>query len=249
MISVRSFLDDYWQGILHLLYPQTCGACGDVLSGGETLFCFSCEAQMPETGFHRLPQDGHPAFRRFWGRLDTRAIWCSWHMTGEGPLRHLLHALKYRGKPDLAKACGAYYGEQLIHDGVMKGVDAFTFVPMHPRKESARGFNPAREIASGLAEASGLPMHGDWLQRLSDKQLKTRLQSGSQTQKDRFERWESVRQLYVPGRKYSELAGLQSPHVVLVDDVMTTGATLEVCGNLLTEAGATVTLLTLAATG
>ncbi|MBI1192536.1 MAG: hypothetical protein GC205_05105 [Bacteroidetes bacterium] len=236
---------DAIHGLLHLFYPLNCGACGAVMGGGERLFCITCEADLPELGYHRMvvqdqgSKGEHAMARRFWGRLDLEGVWACWAMKGAGPVRELLHRLKYSNRPDLARGCGHYYGETLVRDGALAGIQGIAYVPMTMAKTSARGYNPAREIALGLADASGLPVH---------HKLLTRLPGGkTQTHKDRFERWESVRQLYAPGPDLKRLNPAQCPHVLLVDDVMTTGATFEACGAHLIEAGFKLSVAALAA--
>ncbi len=237
---LQRFAGDCVHGLLHMFYPQVCGACGAVLDAAEPLFCLTCEAELPETDYHRIAQDFNPAARRFWGRVEVQAVWACWQMKGAGPVRDLLHRLKYRSRPDLARACGAYYAELLKGDDALQHLDGFSFVPMDRGKEGARGYNAAREIARGLSECSGLPLFEGLLSRLPGGR--------TQTFKDRFERWESVRKLYGPGPELSKATQHQSGlHLALVDDVMTTGATLEICANILTEAGMKVSLLALAA--
>jgi len=237
--ALKKLCGDAVYGLLHLFYPLNCGACGAVMGGGERLFCLACEADLPELGYHRLAAGDHPMARRFWGRLHLEGVWACWAMKSAGPVRELLHRLKYSNRPDLARGCGRFYGETLVRDGALVGIQAIVYVPMTMAKESARGYNPAREIALGLADASGLPVQDKLLLRLSGGK--------TQTHKDRFERWESVRQLYAPGPGLQRLDSSLYPHLLLVDDVMTTGATFEACGAHLTEAGFKLTVVALAA--
>jgi predicted amidophosphoribosyltransferase len=237
--ELRELARDGIQGLLHLFYPLNCGACGAVMASGDRLFCLTCEADLPEPGYHRLDAEAHPMARRFWGRLELEGVWACWTMKSAGPVRELLHRLKYHNRPDLARGCGRYYGALLMQDGVFQGIQAIAYVPMAPAKEAARGYNPAKEIALGLAEASGLPVRHKVLIRRSGGK--------TQTHKDRFERWESVRRLYGPGPDLARLHPGQGSHLLLVDDVMTTGATFEACGSLLLEAGFKLTIAALAA--
>jgi len=237
--ELREVARDGIQGLLHLFYPLNCGACGAVMASGDRLFCLACEADLPELGYHRLAAEAHPMAKRFWGRLELEGVWACWAMKSAGPVRELLHRLKYSNRPDLARGCGRYYGALLQQDGAFDGIQAIAYVPMASSKESARGYNPAREIALGLAEASGLPVRHKLLIRRSGGK--------TQTHKDRFERWESVRRLYGPGPDLARLNPVACPHLLLVDDVMTTGATLEACGALLLEAGFKLTVAALAA--
>lgn len=254
------FSKDCVQGLQHVFFPQTCAACAEVIASAEGLFCLRCEAGLPETDFHRMPVDAHPVFRRFWGRGQLEGVWCCWHMEGKSGVREVLHALKYRGQPGLARDCGRYYGRILANAGCLQQLDALVFVPMHPKKERKRGFNPAREIAKGLAEAmsaertqgGSIPVPEGVLKRLSDAEAGLDRtfgrQTGSQTKKDRFERWESVSRLYQAGPEHDRWTGSRF-HLGLVDDVLTTGATLEACAGLLVDTGARVTLITLAVSG
>ena len=235
---------DYLDGLLHLFYPEYCGACGTALDAGEPLFCLACEADMPETGYHRMEPWENPALRRFWGRVDLQGVWACWYLGSAGPVRELLHRLKYRGRPDLARDCGRYFAEQLRLDGLAADLEGLAYVPMDRAKEALRGYNPAREIAGGMGEVLGLPLRGDLLRRLPGGK--------TQTHKDRFERWESVRRLYggagdLLQRDGAGMLALSKPHLILVDDVMTTGATLEACALLLQQGGYRVTAAVLAA--
>jgi predicted amidophosphoribosyltransferase len=244
MMRATDLARDYFDGLLHLFYPENCGACGAALGAGEPLFCMACEADMPETGYHRVEAWQNPALRRFWGRVDMQGVWACWYLGSAGPVRELLHRLKYRGRPDLARDCGRYFAEQLRLDGKADDLDGLAYVPMDRAKEAVRGYNPAREIAAGMSEVLELPLRNDLLRRLPGGK--------TQTHKDRFERWESVRRLYGGGGGLPTVPGpaaqdAERAHLVLVDDVMTTGATLEACALLLQQGGFRVTAAVLAA--
>lgn len=233
-----------WDGLRHLLWPLCCPACGRPLHAAETLLCLPCGLALPWTGWHRA--GGHRLERQFWGRLPVEGAWAAWTMARRGRVRRLLHEAKYRGRPELGRALGRAYGERLVRDGVLPAPgrpaagrpDALVPVPMARSRERARGHNPARDIALGLAEASGLPVEEGWLHRREGR--------GSQTRMDRADRWAGLAAVYGPGPALSGERALAGRHLLLVDDVVTSGATLEACGRHLVAAGARLTVVALA---
>jgi len=161
----------------------------------------------------------------FWGRcLLERAAAFSVYNRGSR-IRKLIHLLKYSGRKDIGLMLGGLYGSVLAESGFTTGIDMIVPVPLDPARERRRGYNQSRCIAEGIASHCGLPVRSDILLRTG--------RSGSQTSRGRYERWENVEGLFAVGRP-GDIAG---SHVLLVDDVITTGSTVEACVTALQSAG------------
>jgi predicted amidophosphoribosyltransferase len=228
--------------VLHLLWPRLCPGCRAVLTADEDWCCLECAWQWPWTDYER--QSGHRLERQFWGRMELEAVWAAWHMARGSRVQHFLHEWKYRGRPDLGRAAGRAYGQRVLdaQPALLEREWVLVPVPMAPSKQRSRGHNPAEDLALGIQEAwhdAGVPVRTErqWLQRLEGR--------GSQTRMDRGSRWQGLTQVYRPGARLPER--LDDQAVMLIDDVVTTGATFEACGQLLRERGACLTVLALAA--
>lgn len=211
MHSFRRLADD----LLSLLYPRLCLACSRDLPPFAQTFCVRCKLALPETGFHL--QEENTFTDRFWGRLPLEAGASMLYFRKHGLTQNLLHNLKYRGKREVGLELGRLYGHQLAESPWFRGLDGIIAVPLHPRKERLRGFNQSDCFAQGLSETLKIP---HW-----KKMLIRSVATDSQTKKSRFERLENMQnafQVKNPGR-------LRGKHILLVDDVLTTGATLEAC--------------------
>jgi len=207
-----------------LIFPRVCLACDDPLGRGEEHLCTSCRAQLPYTDYHLLPHDKNPLARRFWGRVPVRHTLSYLRFLRRGRVQHLLHQLKYRGQRDVGLALGRWYGHDLVrHDFQF---DLVVPVPLHPRKLAKRGYNQSDPFAAGLAESLQIPWLATGLRRLEH--------TASQTRKNRLERWKNVAEVF----EAADPAAVQGKHVLVVDDVLTTGATLEACAAALLAAGA-----------
>ncbi|WP_022825693.1 ComF family protein [Hymenobacter norwichensis] len=207
-----------------LIFPKVCLACEEPLSRGEDHLCTICRAQLPYTDYHLLPADANPLARRFWGRVPVRYALSYLRFLRRGRVQHLLHQLKYRGQRDIGLVLGRWYGHDLARQGYQ--FDAVVPVPLHTRKLAKRGYNQSDPFAAGLAESLGIPWHADALRRLEH--------TDSQTRKNRLERWQNVAAVF----EAADVAAIQGKHVLIVDDVLTTGATLEACAAALLAAGA-----------
>ena len=201
--------------LFRLIFPHLCPACEEPLPQGESQICPACFEKLPKTDFH-LTAD-NPAERIFYGRFDFSSVASAFYFSKGSGIQQILHRIKYGGGTDLAEQLAAWYGKQLAAQGWFGSKPLFVPVPLHQKKMYKRGYNQALHIAIGLA--AGIKGAE------ADEYLVRRENSDSQTRKSRFARWENVENLFEPKSK----AIIADRHVVLVDDVLTTGATLEAC--------------------
>lgn len=210
------------EDLFGLFFPRLCPACGRSAPAPRELLCLSCQVKLPQTGFH-LEADN--AFEeRFWGRIPLVAGAALYHFVKGGRTQYLIHQLKYAGNRQVGQAIGRYYGRLLRECPRWQDPELILPVPLHPRKRHRRGYNQSALFAAGLAESMRLPWRDDVLRR--------RHYTASQTRKSRTERMENVLKAFVLTRPQAVAAR----HVLLVDDVLTTGATLEACGRCLLKA-------------
>lgn len=199
--------------------------------------CLPCLARLPRTGFHRLPDNRlHERLASPGVDVARAAAWFTYMKKNE--FAAMIHDAKYHGQWALARDCGRLYGAELMADGFFNGIDLLLPVPMHGSKLRRRGYNQAVEVARGISEATGIPVGNN---------LVARRGHDSQTRRNAWQRWLNARDIYAVERP-AELAG---KHVAVVDDVVTTGATLLACLTALHSAGVphlTTSVTVLAAT-
>jgi ComF family protein len=212
--------------LLALFFPHACLACQQPLVAGERHLCTTCRAELPYTDYHLLPAAQNPLSRRFWGKLPVVHALSYLRFLRHGRVQHLLHQLKYQGQQQVGQALGQLYGAELATAGLGAEFDLIVPVPLHRRKLARRGFNQADAFATGLAASLPCPSSATALRRTEH--------TASQTRKSRAERWQNVAAVFEVAKPH-EVAGR---HILLVDDVLTTGATLEACGAALLAAGA-----------
>ncbi len=218
-----------------LIYPQTCCACRGVLVGGEVHLCGFCRVAMPRTDFCRQPDN--PLVRRFWGRVQLETGTALYYFQKGGRVQQAIHQFKYRGNLKLGVYLGRLLGLSMKKSPHYTDLHLMIPVPLHPAKARSRGFNQSEIICRGLSEVLQIPCRSDLLVRLEE--------TGTQTKKDRFHRWENVSEVF----RVTDEEALVNQHVLLVDDVVTTGATLEACAQrLLDVPGVKVWIATLAIT-
>jgi len=231
-IGLKNIFSDF----LHLLFPEYCYACERTLVPGERIICTYCRLKLPYTQVHLLAPEHNPLAIRFYGKVPIKYTWAYLYFNRAGRVQRLLHALKYKGIQEVGEVLGNWYGHSLREHGLDSAFDMVVPVPLHTRKKRQRGYNQADSFAKGLAQSLGVP----W----SDKVLIRTRNTSSQTHKSRPERWANVADIF----KVVDPISIKTKRILLVDDVMTTGATLEASALTLYQAGcAEVSVCTIAA--
>jgi ComF family protein len=212
-------LSDLRNALLHLAYPHLCSGCGNDSLPGDQWLCLRCQAHLPFTKFEMHQQN--PVDRLFWGRLPLLQATAQCYFTKESLIQDLLHGIKYGGQRELAQFMGRLMGRQLSAAERFAGIDALVPLPLHPSREKKRGYNQATMLCEGMAEAWGIPVWAHAVQRTTATE--------TQTKKNRIARWQNMDGRFLAGNQEQ----LQGKHLLLVDDVVTTGATFEACGRAL----------------
>jgi len=226
-------LQGYAADLVSLLFPQLCPACGEGLVAGEHLICTDCRFNLPYTNFHLLPNN--IVAQQFWGKIDLQGAYALYYFAKGGKIQSLMHHFKYRGMQQIGNLLGNIAGEQLSKSPVFNSVDVIVPVPLHKKRLKERGYNQSTCFAQGLSEKLKAVVDNDNLVRT--------MATETQTHKSRFLRFENMREVFAvqhPER-------LKNKHILLVDDVVTTGSTLEACAlQLLKIEGVKLSIATIA---
>lgn len=202
--------------LLQLFFPHICAGCGSDLLHRDSCLCLKCIYNLPETGFEQ--HENNPVENLFTGRLPLESATAQYYFTKSSLMQHLMHQLKYKNNPELGLQLGRLMGDQLKKSGRFTTVEALVPLPLFPRREKKRGYNQATILCKGLEQTLGIPVWDNVIARPHHTE--------TQTSKGRFERWKNIEGKFMlrDGSKIS------FRHLLLVDDVITTGATLESCG-------------------
>lgn len=220
------------EGFLSLIYPNLCLACGENPPMPQQVVCTSCQYYLPRTNFH-LEQE-NTFTDRLWGRFPLYTGAALYHFIKGGRVQHLIHNLKYNNKPEVGYIIGLKYGDILKEAALYKDIDVIIPVPLHPKRERQRGYNQSDTFARGLSESMDIPF-------LKKILIRTEATS-TQTKKSRLERLENVGSAF----QLKNPDQLRGKNVLIVDDVLTTGATLESCAlKILEISGVRVSLATI----
>lgn len=219
MIAVKRLATD----LIGLIFPELCNACGTHLFYGENEICIKCLNDLPFTDYHLYAEN--PVAKQLWGRLPNTSAMAMLYFRKGTKVQNLMHSLKYKGKTAVGVKLGYLLGEKLKSSEEYQNIDLIIPVPLHLSKQRLRGYNQSEAIAEGIAEALEIPLSTTHLLRAKS--------TDSQTKKSRYTRFENMQTVFNI-RHREEIENL---HILLVDDVITTGATLEACGNTLINAG------------
>ncbi len=211
---------------LHLFYPHTCCGCGSDLLPSDALLCGQCIVQLPHTKF--APMANNAVEKMFTGRLPLQAAYAQLYFTKDGLVQHLIHQLKYKGNTDIGLYLGRLMGQTVLDTARFHPIDALVPLPMYAAKERQRGYNQATILCRGMAEVLQLPVDTQHIIRQRHTQ--------TQTRKQRTGRWQNVEGSFA----VTNPAALAGKHLLLVDDVVTTGATLDACGHVIRQVPGTI---------
>lgn len=202
--------------LLHLFLPDVCVVCESELLEGEMGACLSCLYKLPKTNNYKEKDNSAEILMA--GRIPFERIASYCAYSSGGILPPLIHNLKYYHKKEIGLLLGRMFGEDLAESDFIKPVDLIVPVPLHPKKKKSRGYNQAEIIAQGISESTSLPLSAGNLVRV--------VHNPSQTKRTKTERWENVKGIF----EVIDKQIYEHKHILLVDDVITTGSTIEACG-------------------
>jgi ComF family protein len=225
----RGYLADF----VSLLFPELCAACRESLMANELLICTDCQYNLPFTNFHLQPDN--IVVRQFWGKIPLEGAYALYYFNKGGKIQNLMHQFKYKGVQQIGNLLGEIAGGQLIKNDIFKTIDLIIPVPLHKKRMIQRGYNQSTCFAEGLAQK--LPGV------VEDHNLARAIATETQTHKSRFARFENMQEVFI----VKDPKRLVNKHVLLVDDIITTGSTLEACGaELLKIPGLKLSIATIA---
>lgn len=214
----------FWHRLLDLISPRVCVVCGQRLSATEEVLCNKCNFHLPRTGFSNNPYENEMA-KLFWGQIPVERAAALFHYESHAETANIIYQLKYKDHPEIGPLMGRMMAAELQKEEFFDGIDVIVPVPLTRERLRQRGYNQSEEIAKGVSEITGLPINKDVVKRT--------VFQGSQTRRSRWERQENVEYAF----KLTHGEPIAGKHLLIVDDVVTTGATIIACAKELAKAG------------
>lgn len=207
--------------LINLFYPKDCAICEEILTKNEHVICTMCLHELPVSNYH-LHND-NPVAKVFYGRINLESATSLLLFHKKGNVQTLIHQLKYRGRKEIGGYLGIWTGNTLASVDNFKNIDIIIPVPLHNKKLKSRGYNQVENFGKEIANVISA-------EYIDNVLLKTSF-TATQTLKSRLARWNNIEETFIV--QNPEL--LKNKHVLLVDDLITTGATIEVCANILAD--------------
>ena len=222
--------------LIDIIFPRSCAVCGKPLSGSEQDICVNCLMELPRIGEYKRD---NPIEKLFWGILPVERVASYMYYSKESPYNNLIHRMKYSDRPEIGERMAKTAANELMKQGFFAGVDIIVPLPLSKKKKRQRGYNQCDYIAKGISKVTGITVDSNSVIR--------HIANATQTHKHRDERWKNVENIF----SVTDAAALSGKHILLVDDVLTTGATLASCGNAILAAvpDAKISIFTLACAG
>ena len=214
----------FWSRLLDLISPRLCVVCGQRLSITEETLCSKCNLHLPRTGFQHDPYENIMA-KMFWGRIPVERATALYYYEPHAETANIIYELKYKNHPEIGVIIGRMMARELQLTDFFEGIDAIIPVPLAKKRQRQRGYNQSLEIAKGISDITRLPIY--------NKMVRRTVFEGSQTQKGRWERNENVEKVF----QLTDGESIRGKHLLMVDDVVTTGATVVACATELAKAG------------
>lgn len=222
----------YLSGLTSLFFPVICKGCGKILESSRTVICGRCEMELPRTNFLKL--NDNPVAQMFWGRIKLEYAASLFYYRKAELLQKLIHHLKYQGGKETGLYLGRIAGKMLKQTEMGSKINAIVPIPLHYRKQRIRGFNQTELIAQGIQEILFIPVINNAVVRA--------IFNESQTRRGRHERWQNVKGIF----KMIDSVSLRHKHILVLDDVVTTGATIEAfCQTVQNVPGIKLSVLTI----
>lgn len=215
MSGIRVILND----LVSLFYPELCPCCGMLLNHTEKIICLSCQYLLPRTGFEHYADN--PVARLFYGKVHIHGALACYFFAKHGRMQPLIHELKYKSNREVGLFLGRETGKAVLSSSLYSDVSFLVPVPLHPKRERKRGYNQSEIIARGINQVSGI--------KVLVNNLVRGVATQTQTRKSREERWKNVKDIFA----VQHPEALVGKHVLLIDDVITTGSTIEGCVKVL----------------
>jgi ComF family protein len=209
--------------LIELIFPSICPACLKRGTQEEEMMCLHCCINLPQTEQHLIEENEFT--EKLKGRVELQWGAAKYYFSENSDLKNLIHALKYKNRYDVGYDIGLKYGEELAHGPYFYGIDYIVPVPLHSKKLKQRSYNQSEAFARGLAHGLDVPCRVDLIRRAKHTE--------SQTHKSRFERVKNMQDAFI----IKDDQDLKDKHILVVDDVITTGSTLEACAHALEQAG------------
>ena len=213
----------FWHRLLDLISPRLCVVCGQRLTVSEETICARCNLHLPRTDFHLDPYENEMA-KLFWHQIPIERATALFYYEAHAETANILYELKYKDHPEIGVVMGRLMAKELQPSGFFDGIDGIVPIPLAKKRQRQRGYNQSLEIARGVSEITSLPIYNKVVRRIAFE--------GSQTNKDRWERNENVENVF----ELADETAINGKHLLIVDDVVTTGATVLACAKELCKA-------------
>lgn len=231
MPLIQSSLNDF----IHLIFPHVCTGCGSDIIDNKHQLCLQCLTELPVTNFFAQPEN--PVEQKFYGRMQVRNAAAGYFFTKDSLMQALIYDLKYKGNKDIGFYLGKMLAAFLVNNDRFAGVDLLIPLPLNARREKKRGYNQATALCNGIASV--------WKKPVMEKAVMRKVNTETQTHMGRITRWQNMDGVFT----VAQPATIEDKHVLLVDDIITTGASLEACGaEILKISGVTLSIAALAYT-
>lgn len=219
--------------LINLFFPKVCAGCKSFIGTNESIICTVCRHELPLTNHHLNPEN--EAFKKFYGRIPVEHASAFLYFHKKGMVQEIIHNLKYKGHEEIGNFLGEWYASDLNNSSLPKDIDVIIPVPLHKKRLKERGYNQVTNFGLALSENFKIPFNNDILIR--------KVYSKTQSKKNLLGRTEGIETVFDVDFSEEDT----NKHYLLIDDVLTTGATLEACSKaLLKIPGAKISIVCMA---